>query len=287
MSPKELISLLKNNEGPAADDFTSTVDKIASLINVAKNLDPGGSPQNGFMDVLAALAGNRDLGAAAMRLVGSKMGAVQPQQPQLPAQAQKIQEFQKNLIAARYTRTAERRKFEEEKRQFAARASGGALGDTTADAPETVETPPTTSQTTGSDGADAKNNASGVEQLPPQTREFLDGISKAPDESHRCRALVDFLLYFQTDENTKSFAENTMRNIREGNRAKALHNLYTLFNVFVSDGFMSAEVARATLKLLNTHAEEFQKVFADVRLESDSEVTRDSLMAPAPGVAAQ
>ncbi len=292
MSPKELISLLKNNEAPSTDDFTSTVDKIAAVVNIAKNLDPGGSPQNGLMDVLAALAGNRDLGAGISRLLGAKLSAQQPPQQQVtPAQAQKLQEFQQNLIKARDALVVERQKLEEDKRRFAARISGGDTAEPAADAaPDeqaTAEAPAPTSQTTGANGSETKNNASSPPQLPPQTREFLDVIIKAEDETTRARALVDFLLYFQGDESTKDFAETVIRHIREGNRTKALRNLHELFNMFVNDGVMPVTAAGATLKLLNSHAEEFEKLFAEVTLDSDNVVTRESLLAPAPGVGAQ
>jgi hypothetical protein len=280
MSPKELIALLKNNEAPATDDFTSTVDKIAAIVNIAKNLDPGGSPQNSIWDVLAAAAGNRDLGAGISRLLGAKLSAQQPPaQPVLPAQAQKLQEFQQNLIKARDALLVERKKLDEEKRRFAAQVSGEVV-ETGAN---TTSESSSTTQTTGEE----KNNASALPQLPPQTREFLDAIDKAPDETVRARVFVDFLLYFQSDESTKAFAETVIRNIREGNRAKALRNLHELFNMFVAEGIMTTTAAGATLKLLNTHAEEFEKVFAEVVLEGDNEVTRESLLAPASGASAQ
>jgi hypothetical protein len=283
ITPKELIGILKN-DGPPADTFTDTVDKIAALLNVAKNLDPGGSPQNGIMDVLAALAGNRDLGAGVMRLVGAKLGGGQQPpagaaQQQAPVNVAQLQQLQQNLLKAREAIIAERKKLEADKKAFAASLTGNRTSDDDAEPSQAASEAPSP---TPNGGGEAKNNASDAIQLPPQTREFLDLIGAAEDEAQRAKALTDFLLYFQSDENMRSFAEDTMRNIREGNRAKALKNLHTLFNMFVNEGFMTVATASATLKLLNTHAEEFEKVFSEVRLESDGEVTRDSLMAPPP-----
>ncbi len=284
ISTKDMIEMLQKERESAAgggDDLMATIDKLAAVMNLAKNMDSGQQSQTSFMDALASLLGNRDLGAGIARLMSSKLGGAAQQPPPAAVQqlqqreaavrqaAQQIQQAQQQIHSERVALEAEKRRL----------SSGEAASEPVQETSPSAQTAAPTSERVQQATEKMQAAHGKVPELPAQTKEFLDEIEKSSDEASLGKALVDLLVYFHGHPPIwRGFVDDIFAAMRDENAAKTLKYLHAAFDTFTQKEMLSVDAANRVLKMVRVNTTVFKQLLDGVRLDKDEQVTGAALV---------
>lgn len=280
---RDVLALVQQAGGKTeggADSFRASIDNIAALMNVAKNLqqsnDPG--PGAGIFDVLAALVSNRDFAGGIAGAIRAKTDTAHT------AEMQRIQVERQKL-------QMESRLIDQKKRQLGVIHAPPPVAETaptSTPAPRSAPSAGRVAPVTHAVQKEAEAVVEAEERLPPlpvNTHEHLNGLLSAKNEAELVPRVIAMLIHFSEFEHWSTFAETLLGFIREGNKPEAANYMMAFFGGFADMGLMDVKNAQTIVVTLNKHFAVVQEQLADLPLKQDEEVTADALLAGAQSAA--
>jgi hypothetical protein len=280
LSTKDMIQLiLKKDEQPGTDDFRRSIDNMAAIMNVSKNMSSGqeGGPSAGLWDALAALFSNRDFaGSIANTLRARTDQGTSQDQIQIHAERQRIEaERQRLAMEARLLQRA----------QLAAGTQLSAVPPSVQQQPQPQmalspanHQGPSFNPAAQQQRAEKMAAARGIPQLPANTHEHINRLVMAKDDPDLVQKTVEMFIYFAEFEDWREFMEQLLGFIRNGNKGGALQYLGAFFEGLAAINMVDTQLGRRIVKLIDTHFDAIRGQMSDIHLDGDNEVTADDLL---------
>lgn len=283
MTPNEVLSLVNQVKGErGTDDFKKTMENMGFLMNAVNQIrsqtEPGAGA--GFMDMLTAVLGNRELMGG---LVGNRIRQQQAAPPQMQVQARNVDpvENKRRMLEAKRLEIEEQELHMRERALQEGRvafipptAAPSAPAVAQVPEPDQVLSTPVTEE----DQQRAMQNvqaAGGPKQLPAFVPDYINRYVEAKDEAELVEITVDFLFAFADDEAWQPFAERIIALALQSDRARFMHHAASFFVGIRTIGLISEEMARKIVEALNKNFDIVAETMKEQAMKASSEEDED------------